>query len=117
MLLGLLIAIVALIGVVALSIRIYRADRSAKGRTLTGLMLDPFSLNQISNPIKGKAAAYIEEMQVSHDKEDEGQGDAPPEDEESSAFERALEQQMESTEAFLRKRGARGKHPDNGVRV
>lgn len=117
LLLGLLIAAVAIVGITALSIRIYRADRSDKSRALTSLALDPFNLNQISNPTKVKAAAYIEQMQVSHDKEDEGEGDAPPEEEESDAFERAVRKQLTSADAYLRKRGARGKPPDNGARV
>lgn len=117
MLLGLLTALIAVVGAVALSIRIYRADRSEKGRALSSLMLDPLSLNQIANPIKGKAATYIEEMKVSHDKEDESEGDAPPEAEASTPFERAVEQQMNTPEAYLKRRGARGKQPDNGARV
>lgn len=117
LLLGLFIALVAVVGITALSIRIYRADRSDKSRAVTSLMLDPFGLNQIANPSKGKAASYIEEMKVSHDKEDESEGDAPPEEEASDAFERTVQQQLESAEADLRRRGARGKPPDNGARV
>lgn len=117
MLLGLFIALLAAIGIVALSIRVYRADRSAKGRALTSLMLDPFGLNQIANPSKAKAASYIEEMKVGHDREDESQGDEPPEEEASDAFERAVRQQMSSADAYLKRRGARGKPTDNGARV
>lgn len=117
MLIGLLLALAAIAGVIPLCIWLYRQGRSDKARAVSALLLDPTGLGQVADPTRRKAAAYIEEMRLSHDREDESDGDLPPEAEEARSFERQVERQLNAPEAYLRRRGARGKPTENGARL
>lgn len=85
------------------------------GRGIALSALDPW--NQAVDARRRAAQVYVEQMQTGHDQKAESQGDGAPGAEPEDAFERAVRLQMTSPEAYLRRRGARGKQPYNGARV
>jgi hypothetical protein len=99
---------------VILGIAVARSGRKGANRSI-GAVLNP--LSHLIEPTKRQALAHVEQMEVAHDKEDDGEGNAPPEDEPEADLERQVRKQLTSPEAYLNKRGARGKEPDNGARV
>lgn len=85
------------------------------GRGVMMSALNPWE--QAIDPRRKAAQAYVEQMENGHEQEADGQGDEPPEEAPEESMEQQIRRQMGSEKAYLKRRGARGKHPDNGAKV